>query len=65
MQVSDLQGNRGQAKVRVGIQMSVIVKGKNANKPHTVRYWTDGKQRERSFATLGRSEEHTSELQSP
>lgn len=31
--------------------MSVIVKGKNANKPYTVRYWVDGKQRERSFAT--------------
>jgi integrase len=31
--------------------MSVIVKGKNARKPHTVRYWVDGKQRERSFAT--------------
>jgi integrase len=31
--------------------MSVIVKGKNANKPHTVRYWADGRQREKSFAT--------------
>jgi integrase len=31
--------------------MSVIVKGKNANKPYTVRYWVDGKQREKSFAT--------------
>jgi len=31
--------------------MSVIVKGKNPRKPHTVRYWVDGKQRERSFAT--------------
>ena len=31
--------------------MSVIVKGKNANKPFTVRFWVDGKQRERSFAT--------------
>lgn len=33
--------------------MSVIVKGKNAVKPHTVRYWADGRQRERSFETLG------------
>jgi integrase len=32
--------------------VSVIVKGKNANKPHTVRYWVDGRQKERSFATL-------------
>ena len=31
--------------------MSVIVKGKNPRKPHTVRFWVDGKQRERSFAT--------------
>lgn len=31
--------------------MSVIVKGKNLNKPYTVRFWVDGKQRERSFAT--------------
>lgn len=32
--------------------MSVIVKGKNPRKPHTVRYWDNGRQRERSFATL-------------
>jgi integrase len=32
--------------------MAVIVKGKNANKPYTVRYWVDGKQREKSFALL-------------
>jgi len=32
--------------------MSVIVKGKNARKPHTVRFWQDGRQRERSFETL-------------
>lgn len=31
--------------------MSVIIKGKNLNKPHTVRYWVDGKQKERSFVT--------------
>lgn len=31
--------------------MSVIVKGKNPRKPHTVRFWVDGRQRERSFAT--------------
>lgn len=31
--------------------MSVIVKGKNPRKPHTVRYWVDGKQREKSFVT--------------
>jgi integrase len=31
--------------------MSVIVRGKNANKPYTVRFWVDGKQRERSFRT--------------
>lgn len=33
--------------------MSVIIKGKNPRKPHTVRYWADGRQRERSFATRG------------
>lgn len=32
--------------------MSVIIKGKNPRKPHTVRYWQDGRQRERSFATM-------------
>jgi integrase len=32
--------------------VSVIIKGKNARKPHTVRYWVDGRQRERSFATV-------------
>ena len=31
--------------------MSVIVRGKNANRPYTVRFWADGKQRERSFRT--------------
>jgi integrase len=31
--------------------MSVMIKGKNPRKPHTVRYWVDGRQRERSFAT--------------
>lgn len=31
--------------------MSVIVRGKNVNKPFTVRYWIDGKQKEKSFAT--------------
>lgn len=31
--------------------MSVIVKGKNPRKPHTVRFWVDGKQKERSFET--------------
>jgi hypothetical protein len=31
--------------------MSVIIKGKNPRKPHAVRYWIDGRQRERSFAT--------------
>ena len=36
--------------------MSVIVKGKNPNKPHTVRFWVDGRQRERSFATAKEAE---------
>jgi integrase len=31
--------------------MSVIVKGKNPNKPYTVRFWVDGKQKEKSFKT--------------
>jgi|SRR5579859_874230 len=31
--------------------MATIVKGKNANKPYTVRYFYDGRQREKSFAT--------------
>jgi integrase len=29
--------------------MATIVKGKNPRKPHTVRYWINGRQRERSF----------------
>jgi integrase len=33
--------------------VSVIVKGKNPRKPYTVRYWADGRQRERSFVTRG------------
>jgi hypothetical protein len=32
--------------------VSVIVRGKNARKPYTVRHWVDGRQRERSFAKL-------------
>jgi integrase len=35
--------------------MSVIVRGKNPNKPHTVRYWVDGRQREKSFTTAGQA----------
>ena len=31
--------------------VSTIIAGKNTRKPYTVRYWLDGKQRERSFAT--------------
>lgn len=31
--------------------MATIVKGKNAKKPYTVRYWVDGRQRELSFVT--------------
>ena len=31
--------------------MATIVRGKNPNKPYTVRYYHDGRQRERSFAT--------------
>lgn len=31
--------------------MSVIIKGENANKLYTVRFWVDGKQKERSFKT--------------
>ena len=31
--------------------MSVIVRGKNPNRPYTVRFWVDGKQRERSVRT--------------
>jgi hypothetical protein len=37
--------------------MAVIIKGKNVNKPHTVRYWVDGKQREKSFATAGEAKD--------
>jgi integrase len=32
--------------------MATIVKGKNPRKPYTVRYWVNGRQRERSFAKL-------------
>lgn len=31
--------------------MATIVRGKNPRKPYTVRYWVDGRQRERSFVT--------------
>jgi integrase len=31
--------------------VSVIIRGKNTNRPYTVRYWADGRQRERSFKT--------------
>jgi integrase len=32
--------------------MATLIKGKNPKKPYTVRYWADGRQRERSFITL-------------
>jgi hypothetical protein len=49
-----ISSTSGQAKVRERNEaISVIIKGKNSRKPHTVRYWVDGKQRERSFATAG------------
>lgn len=32
--------------------MSKILRGKNPNKPYTVRFWQDGRQKERSFATM-------------
>jgi hypothetical protein len=38
--------------------MSTIVKGKNARKPHTVRYWVAGKQREKSFAIRRDADEY-------
>src|SRR5260370_4443657 len=38
--------------------MSVIIKGKNPNRPHTVRYWADGKQREKSFTTAGQARDY-------
>lgn len=31
--------------------MATLVKGKNLNKPYTVRYWVDSRQREKSFRT--------------
>ena len=31
--------------------MATIVRGKNKNKPHTVRYYYEGRQREKSFRT--------------
>ena len=31
--------------------MAVVVKGKNKNRPYTVRYWDQGRQRERSLRT--------------
>jgi integrase len=31
--------------------MATLIKGKNARKPYTVRYWHEGRQRERSFPT--------------
>lgn len=38
--------------------MSGIVKGKNPRKPHTVRFWVDGRQRERSFATANEAKDY-------
>jgi integrase len=32
-------------------QVAKIIKGKNANRPWTARYWHEGRQRERSFTT--------------
>jgi hypothetical protein len=43
---------------QAGILMSTIVKGKNARKPHTVRYWVAGKQREKSFAIRRDADEY-------
>jgi integrase len=33
--------------------VSVIIRGKNPRKPHTVRYWVGGRKREKSFVTAG------------
>jgi hypothetical protein len=37
--------------------VATIVKGKNARKPWTVRYWHEGRQRERSFVTKGEADD--------
>src|ERR1039457_5430555 len=45
-------GRYAEVRQKSGVwAMSVIIKGKNPRKPHTVRYWVDGRQCERSFAT--------------
>lgn len=38
--------------------MSVIIKGKNPRKKHTVRYWIDGRKREKSFATASEARDY-------
>lgn len=37
--------------------MAKIIKGKNSRKPYTVRYWVDGRQKEKSFTKLGSPKE--------
>jgi hypothetical protein len=37
--------------------MATIIKGKNPNKPYTVRYQHDGRLRERSFHTRGEADD--------
>jgi hypothetical protein len=43
--------------------MSVIIRGKNPRKPHTVRYWVDGRQRERSFKTAGEAKDFKTKVE--
>src|SRR5258708_33534152 len=43
--------------------MATIVKGKNARKPYTVRYWHDGSQRERSFVTKREADDYAAKVE--
>src|ERR1700744_2751500 len=43
--------------------MATIIRGKNARKPHTVRYWLNGTQREKSFTTAREAREFKAKVE--
>jgi integrase len=43
--------------------VATIIKGKNSRKPYTVRYWHDGRQRERSFATRREASDYSAKVE--
>jgi hypothetical protein len=41
----------------------ILPKGKNTRKPYTLRYWHEGRQRERSFVTLREARDYQAKFE--